>query len=380
MTKGQFLWKIHTNARINSANLKGFLIAIFSPTPYNFYWIERSVSSMGKTKKWVLHTAFLLLVIGATAYGLLRGTALSQLLSVLRMAKLLPCLLGVGCVLGFILLESVILWLMLNALGHRRRMSHCSLYSFVGFFFSSITPSAGGGQPAQVYFMHTDGVGAGVSVPVLILVTITYKLVLVICGLGVMIFRPKGIMEAIAPLWWCVLGLILNALVVSGYGALLVFPNGTERMLQKLLSILPVSRTGKEKLRKKLAAAMPDFRDAAKLLGSRKKLCAAVFAITMVQRTLLFFVCFLAIRSLGLVVPPVTVIVLQAMIALGTDLLPLPGGMGANEAMFMGLFSGVVGAEYGLPVLVISRGISYYAQLLLSAVFTIVATMTIGKG
>lgn len=335
---------------------------------------------MGKIRKWMLNMGFLALVMGGTAYGLLRGTELSQLYSVLKEAKIWPLLLGVGCVLGFILLESVILWLVMRALGHGRPLGHCSLYSFVGFFFSCITPSAGGGQPAQVYFMHKDGVGAGISVPVMILVTITYKLVLVVYGLGVMIFRPKGIMEAISPLWWwCVLGLVLNILVVSGYGALLIWPKGTERMLQKLLGILPVSRTRKEKLKEKLVSSMMDYRGAAKLLGSRKKLCASVFAITLVQRTLLFFVCYLAIKSLGLSGSPADVVILQAIIALGTDLLPLPGGMGANEAMFMGLFEGITGA-HTLPVLLISRGISYYAQLILSAVFTVVAAITIGKG
>lgn len=32
-----------------------------------------------------------------------------------------------------------------------------------------------------------------------------------------------------------------------------------------------------------------------------------------------------------------------------------------------------------LPVLVVSRGISYYGQLIISAIFTVVAVFTIGK-
>ena len=52
------------------------------------------------------------------------------------------------------------------------------------------------------------------------------------------------------------------------------------------------------------------------------------------------------------------------MISLGTDLLPLPGGMGASETMFMRIFPALCGGTLTLPVLLVSRGISYYGQLL----------------
>jgi hypothetical protein len=106
----------------------------------------------------------------------------------------------------------------------------------------------------------------------------------------------------------------------------------------------------------------------------------AVFGITFLQRSLLFFVTYLVLRSFGPAGSnPGTVVVLQAMIALGTDLLPLPGGMGANETMFSQLFRDICGEQLLLPVLLVSRGISYYGQLLVSAVFTAAATFILGK-
>ena len=35
----------------------------------------------------------------------------------------------------------------------------CIQYSFIGFFYSGITPSATGGQPVQLYYMNKDGKG-----------------------------------------------------------------------------------------------------------------------------------------------------------------------------------------------------------------------------
>lgn len=135
-------------------------------------------------KQWVFNIAFLLLVLLLTFYGLFHSSDLSALQSLLQQADVRWWILGFALVVAFILGESMVLHDILRSLHTPHRLQHCFLYSFIGFFFSCITPSAGGGQPAQVYFMRKDGIDAAVSVPVMILVTITYKLVLVLFALG----------------------------------------------------------------------------------------------------------------------------------------------------------------------------------------------------
>ena len=53
--------------------------------------------------------------------------------------------------------------------------------------------------------------------------------------------------------------------------------------------------------------------------------------------------------------------------------------MGASETMFMRIFPALCGETLTLPVLLVSRGISYYGQLLISAIFTVVSVFIIGK-
>ena len=105
-----------------------------------------------------------------------------------------------------------------------------------------------------------------------------------------------------------------------------------------------------------------------------------VTLLTILQRCLLFAVTFCAMRSFGIAAGSLgSIVTLQAMISLGTDLLPLPGGMGASETMFMRIFPALCGETLTLPVLLVSRGISYYGQLLISAIFTVVSVFIIGK-
>ena len=57
-------------------------------------------------------------------------------------------------------------------------------------------------------------------------------------------------------------------------------------------------------------------------------------------------------------------------------MLPLPGGLGISEHLYTLIFQSVCG-DLTAPTLVISRGLSFYAQLLVSALLSAVAYMVI---
>lgn len=56
------------------------------------------------------------------------------------------------------------------------------------------------------------------------------------------------------------------------------------------------------------------------------------------------------------------------------------GGMGISEKLFLVIFAPIFGTGLLLPGMILSRGLGYYTELLVSAVLTIVANFTIGKG
>ena len=106
-----------------------------------------------------------------------------------------------------------------------------------------------------------------------------------------------------------------------------------------------------------------------------------VLLITVVQRCCLFFITYLVLRSFGIGhIGMVEIVVLQAMISLAVDMLPLPGGMGISEHLFQIIFLPVCGTLLTTPAMIVSRGISYYTQLIISAVFTAIAYIMIFRG
>ena len=147
----------------------------------------------------------------------------------------------------------------------------------------------------------------------------------------------------------------------------------------KILEKLHILRRKDGRL-KKLEDSMDAYRDTAAYLKTHSKVIANVIGITFVQRMAMFAVTWFVYKAFSLSGTGFwTVLFLQAVISVSVDMLPLPGGMGISETLFLTIFTPVFGTLL-LPGMVLSRGLGYYGELLISALFTIVAQLTIGQG
>ncbi|MCI8378953.1 MAG: flippase-like domain-containing protein [Lachnospiraceae bacterium] len=335
-----------------------------------------------KNKKTILNLLFLLLVFALTLYYVFHGEDMGALAAYLKQADVRYWIAGTVLVVIFILSESVIIYYMMRSVGQPVILTHCFLYSFVGFFFSAITPSATGGQPAQLYFMKKDRLSISISTLILMVVTITYKAVLVVMGLAVVIFRPPVIMRYLNPvIGWCYLGVALNVFCVAFMMILVFHPTLAENILVSLIKVFcRITHSKKEKRWiQRISGAMEKYRSVADYLRKNKRVIVNVLLITFVQRIIWFFITYLVYLSFSLQgVDAVTITTLQGMISVSVDMLPLPGGMGMSETLFLSIFRPICGKDFVLPVMVVSRGISYYTQLIISAIMTGAAYLTIG--
>lgn len=330
----------------------------------------------GISKKALFNILFLLLVFVLTIYGVFHGEDLQAMMRAIRSACIGWLIPGVGLVLFFIWGESIIIWYMMRSFQIYLKKSTCFLFSSVGFFFSCITPSASGGQPMQIYYMKKEKIPVPVATVVLMVVTITYKLVLVVIGLGILLFGQGFLhryLESILPVFY--LGLALNVFCVTFMTILVFHPVLAEEILMKGMTILERIHLMKKKQerRQKLKESMNVYRETAAYLKQNRKVLFWVILITFVQRMALFAVTwfvYLAFRKHGTSVQDV--VFLQAVISVSVDMLPLPGGMGISETLFLKIFAPVFQGVL-LPAMVLSRGLGYYSQLLISAFFTVVA-------
>lgn len=333
---------------------------------------------MRNKRKVLLNGALFIVVFALTVYGVFHGEDIGAMREAIRESRLMWLLPAVACVFLFIWGESIIIWYMMCSYGIRLKKRICFLFSSVGFFFSCVTPSASGGQPMQIYFMKKERIPIPIATVILMIVTITYKLVLVVIGLVIVLFA-RGFLENYLGdvLFIFYLGLGLNIFCVAFMILLVFHPFLAKKLMVKGLHILErlhLLRHREGRL-DKLEASMDLYNDTAAYMRTHMGLMARVFLITFVQRIALFAVTCFVYRAFALSGTFwLTTLTLQAVISVSVDMLPLPGGMGISESLFLKIFPPVFG-ELLLPGMVLSRGLGYYSELLISAVFTLAAVI-----
>lgn len=337
---------------------------------------------MKSRKKIIFNGVFLAVVFALTIYGVFHGEDLSSMVDAIHRADKRWLIPGIALVAFFIWGESIIIWYMMRSSGIQLKKRTCFLFSSVGFFFSCITPSASGGQPMQIYYMKKEKISIPVSTVILMIVTITYKLVLVVIGIGIAIFGRGFLhkyLEGILPVFY--LGLALNIFCVTFMTILVFHPLLAKAIMVKGMKLLERLHLVKKKdgRLKKLEDSMDTYRNTAAYLKNNPFVIVKVIGITFIQRMALFAVTWFVYQAFGLHGTGFwEILFLQAVISVSVDMLPLPGGMGISETLFLNIFSPVFGGLL-LPGMVLSRGLGYYGELLISAAFTVVAQLTIGK-
>lgn len=331
----------------------------------------------------IANTLFLFALLGCTYYLLFREQELSEIVASIKMAKNSYLYLGIVFVVVFICSESFIIYHLMDAVKRRISILWCIRYSFVGFFYSAVTPSATGGQPMQIYYMNKDGIDIATSSVVLIIVTAMYKVVLISLCVVLGIFNWAFIKEHVSSIWFLVaFGIIANVVFVAFLLVAIFKQSFASKVLGGMISWLGNKGIikNRDKWLKKTLGAVKKYDTSAGYIKGNKRVLMHCFLITLVQRIVLFAVTFLIYKAFSLKGhSAIQIIALQSYIALAADSLPLPGGIGATESSFLVLFADVFTEDLVLPGMLLSRGITYYALIAMSAAVTFITHMMSGR-
>ena len=328
-----------------------------------------------RNKKNLLGGVLLLGLMGVTLFVLLREQPISRLTQVLEELKPGWLAVGLGLMFLFVASEALCTRQILPRLGHRTCMRACLGYSFVGFYFSSITPSATGGQPAQIYYMSRDGVPAAHGALNMMLIAVCYQVVVLLYAGAVVLFRPVLLEQMGGGLGILLLfGACVNLALTAGMLCLMFIPNAARRLCGWVLTLLLKLRIVRqeEAAREKLEGQLAEYRRGAECFKRNPGLVLRLLMCTAIQLTALFAVPFAVYRAFGLTgYGAAELIGTQALLTLAVSSLPLPGAVGASEGGFVQAFTLFFGAGLVTPAVLVSRGISFYAFLLISGGVTL---------
>ena len=135
-------------------------------------------------RKNLISAAFFLVLVVATIVVIFQGNDINTVVAAMQTLRPFYLVAAVVTALFFTSAEGIMIWYLLSSLEGKTPLFSCIKYSFVGFFYSGITPSATGGQPMQLYYMQKEGHKVSDSSVVLMTVAVVYKLVLALMGVA----------------------------------------------------------------------------------------------------------------------------------------------------------------------------------------------------
>lgn len=337
---------------------------------------------MQNKKSGLRNAAIFALVLLATLYGVFHGQDIGALRDALAQCRADRLIWAAGCVLLFILCDAENMWILLDSFGMGLSRWLCFLSSCVGFFFCAVTPSASGGQPMQVYYLRKKGIPVSVSSMALVVMAIAFKLTLVIPGVLLLVFGHGFLAEHLGGMMFLY---YLGLLVTGGWTVFLILLMLRPRLARSILiwgmSVLEELHLlkNREERQTSLEVAMDLYRDTSEHIRRHPMLMLKVFAVALLRRCAILTVTWCVYWALGLSGTSwLTVVLLQAVISICADMLPVPGGMGASEGLFLKVYGPVFGS-LALPGMLLSRGIGHYCQMLLCGLFTLPAILRLDR-
>lgn len=325
-------------------------------------------------KKLIVQAGFLILIMVFTLTSLFQKGELAEFLQNLKGAKVSWLTVSLGLLMAYILLESVILKLILHTLQEHVSLASCCKYSFVGFFFYCISPAGSAEQPMQLYFMHRDGHDASCCVFSLAVITLAFKLTLLLLGGYVYLLRPEAAAVTSGMSGLCILGFILTGGAVICFLCIICMPELVLRMGNGCIRILSKVRLLQDPDRwmMRLETFTAKYAQTLSICKRHPAMLLLVLLITIVQRLCFMAITAVSCRALGITgLGSWDITLVQGMIGLATEMLPVPGGMGINEFLYMKLLTPLFG-DMTLSSLIVTRGVGFYMQLILCGLVTAV--------
>ena len=329
-------------------------------------------------RKNIFSICLFLALMFLTFYTIFHGNDMRYVWQAVR--EIQPLYLGAAVLTGlfFVSAEGLMIWYLLWALGDRVSPLSCIRFSFIGFFYSGITPSATGGQPMQLYYMKKSGIKISDSTVVLMTVALIYKLVLVLIGVGILIgWYPSLCFYLQEYVYLYYLGLFLNFVLVAMLLFVMVSPKCFRGIVtggESLLLRLHILKPSKARTHKLFDMA-DSYHEAVIFFLQHKKHIAVVIAFTFLQRFSVFFLTWLIYRGMGLSANSmISVMLIQATVYIAVDMLPLPGAQGITELMYKTVFSVIFPGAYLTASMCVTRGINFYLLLIVSALVAATAS------
>ena len=322
--------------------------------------------------KMLRNLVFFVLLIIFTFWYLLKDQDLNELANAIKSADIKYVIIGALLMFCVYLMESINVRSVLIALGEKKFSIFRALkYTFIGNFFSAITPAATGGQPVEIYYMNKDDIKTANGTMTMLLQLCGFQISTLVLSIVCAILNPKLLSDGI--IWFYLLGIGINtfALVLMLMGT---FSEKLSRMfINSLIKYMKkIKLKNADKIQVKLEESLEQYSKSAVFIKTHKiefvKSVLRVFIQISIYHSIPYFI----YRSFGLnELNYFQLFSMQAVLYTTVSGIPLPGSIGVSETLFLKLYGMAFGTVLLNGAMLLYRFVSFYFYLVVCAAVVI---------
>ena len=298
----------------------------------------------------------------------------------------LPFLIGAFlCMVMNIGFKGLSIGVLSRAMGYRKSLPRNYAYASADIYFSAITPSATGGQPASAFYMVKDDIPISHTTAILSVNLFMYTASLIVRAIITFILRPSLFfnLESWVVKACIIIGLLVQLLFLSVYLMIMISEKAVIKIATWIVNVLAFLHIVKHKREYlgRINASVHRFKKSVILLKNKKKALLGSFLLNFAERiayisigVLVFYGAMYNIPELaGTHVDVLDVYALEAYCWFGAYCVPLPGAVGASEAIFNSVFAMIINSPVLLSAtMVTTRGINFYIMMMFAGVITLI--------
>lgn len=332
-----------------------------------------------KIKQTIRNLIVFILLICLTFFLIFKDENIPEILKIATNVDQKYILIAILAMFVFILCETLNIGRVLKELGEKSNFIKNIKYTLIGFFFSAITPAASGGQPMEIYYMHKEDIKVANSTLALLIHLWSFQIITISFGIISTILNFEVVKGGL--IYLVILGIMLNSIALTLLAISIFSKKLSEGVIKAAVKILKLFKIKNiEEKQEKLEAELEKYQESAKYIKAHKLIMLKTLLTTVVQIIVYYSIPYWIYRSFGFCQYNIfQIITLQAVLYATVSGIPSPGAVGVSEGGFIEIFKNVFPNTMISGAILLNRGISFYAFVLISGIVIIINTLTSKK-
>lgn len=328
-----------------------------------------------KIKQTIRNLIVFILLICLTFFLIFKDENIPEILKIATNVDQKYILIAILAMFVFILCETLNIGRVLKELGEKSNFIKNIKYTLIGFFFSAITPAASGGQPMEIYYMHKEDIKVANSTLALLIHLWSFQIITISFGIISTILNFEVVKGGL--IYLVILGIMLNSIALTLLAISIFSKKLSEGVIKAAVKILKLFKIKNiEEKQEKLEAELEKYQESAKYIKAHKLIMLKTLLTTVVQIIVYYSIPYWVYRSFGLCQYNIfQIITLQAVLYATVSGIPSPGAVGVSEGGFIEIFKNVFPNTMISGAILLNRGISFYAFVLISGIVVIINTL-----